>query len=310
MKRPLVSVVIPAYNASATLGRAIDSVLAQTFDDWELIVVDDGSADDTAEVARKRSDRAGILTLSHVGPGIARNRGAAESRGKYLAWLDADDVWYPTRLSRQVSLAESDSQVEFITGNYRFIDETGRSLGTGFDRIGWLMERVRTSARDGRIVLTRDDVPSFLRLGFGANITILLTRALFDRIGGYCDWLTVAEDMHFAMRAVAGSTKFAAICEPIATYYLRSDSTTRQDSENAQRETVRAYKDLRRMLSTGDRSVRSALSDSLSRAHLDHATVLARMGRRREGMAAAWKAMRLRPRRMVLSTMLGVAMGG
>ncbi len=306
MSRPLVSVVIPAYNAEATLGRAIDSVLAQTFDDFELIVVDDGSTDRTLEAARGRSDRVQVVHSPHLGPGEARNRGAAVARGRYLAWQDADDVWYPTKLARQVELAESDDDLEFITGNYRYMDQTGRWLGKGFQRNPWLMARIAESSHRGCIVFGRDDVPMFVRHSFGATITMMLKRTLFERIGGFCNWLTVAEDVHLALRAVAASNKFGAVCEPVATYYLHEGSTVRRNKEQAQRETIQAYQDLRRMLANCDRPVRRALAEPLSQAYLDHATVLGRLGRRREGAAAAWRSFRLRPRPMALTSMLGM----
>jgi glycosyltransferase involved in cell wall biosynthesis len=305
----MVSVVIPAYNAADTLTRSIDSVLAQTFDDWELIVVDDGSDDGTSDVARRYGGRVQVTHTPHVGPGEARNRGAAVSQGRYLAWLDADDVWYPTKLARQIELAESDDALEFITGNYTYMDEAGRSLGTAFERNAWLMARARRSTHQGWVIFTRRDVPMFLRQVFGATNTMMLTRGLFDRIGGFCGWLTVAEDIHLALRAVAASKTFGAVSVPVATYYLRKNSAVRRDGERSQRETVRAYQDLQRILRTSERPVQRALAEPLSRAYLDHATVLARLGRRREGMAAAWRSLRLRPRRMALTTMLGVAIG-
>jgi glycosyltransferase involved in cell wall biosynthesis len=309
MSRPTVSVVIPAYNAESTLERAVDSVTAQTYDDWELIVVDDGSTDRTAELARSRSDRVRVIGSPHLGAGQARNVGAAAAQGRYLAWLDADDIWYPHKLADQVALAESDEDIEFITGNYRFIDETGRELGTGFERVPWLIERIRAAGHPPHMVFTQDDVPKFLRHGFGANITVMLTRALFERIGGYCTWLSIAEDLHMAMRAVATSRKFGALCEPVATYYLRPDSAVRLDAERSQRQTVLAYEDLRRMFCLCGRPVRKALVDPLSRAHLDHAAVLRRFGRRREGIRAAWASLKLKPRRSALTTMLGMAIG-
>lgn len=310
MTRPCVSVITPVYNASATIGRALDSVFAQRFTDYEVIVVDDGSNDGTRDVLRRYADRIRIVDSPHMGPGEARNRGAAVARGEFLAFLDADDVWYPTKLERQVELAEREQDVEFLSGDYHYIDESGRSLGTGFERIPWLMERMRTEAVDGLLVFDRKDVPRFLRQGFGATITLMLRRTLFDRIGGFCNWLSVAEDVHFAMRAVASARKFGAVCEPLATYFLHPASTTRQDGERAQRQTVLAYQDLRRMLATSDRPVRRALDDSLSRAHLDHATVLARLGRRTEGLAAACRSLWLRPRRLAFGTLVDAAIGG
>ena len=310
MTGPMVSVVIPAYDAASTLARAVDSVVAQTFLDWELIVVDDGSRDETVSVARGYGDRLRLLRGPHLGPGEARNRGAAEARGRYLAWLDADDVWYPTKLEKQIDLAASDDALEFVTADYRYMDEAGRSLGTGFARNTWLTARWQGAGRPDRLVFTREDVPRYLREGFGATITMLLTRALFDRIGGFCGWLSVAEDVHLAIRAVAGAAKFGAVCEPLATYYVHPASTVRQDKEYAHRETIRAYQDLRRVLGTCEGSVQRALSEPLGRAHLDHATILAGQGRRHEGLAAAWRSLRIRPRRTALTRLLGMVVGG
>jgi len=101
---PLVSVVIATYNRAHAVGRAIRSALAQTFDDFEIIVVDDGSADDTAEVVQRIEDPR-IRFLRHegnLGPSAARNTGIRASRGTYVALLDSDDEWLPEKLDRQV----------------------------------------------------------------------------------------------------------------------------------------------------------------------------------------------------------------
>lgn len=309
MTHPMVSVVIPAYNAADTLGRAIDSVQAQTYDDWELIVVDDGSTDATSAVAQGRGGRIRLVRTTHLGPGEARNHGVSVSRGRYLAWLDADDVWYPHKLARQVELARSDDALEFITADYRYMDESGWRRGTGFEQNDWLVSQMARADDKGWLVFAHADTPMFLRRGFGATITMMVTRGLFERVGGFCGWLSVAEDVHFAMRAVTTASKFGAVCEPLATYYLHQGSTVRRDDERSQQETIRAYQDLRRVLSTCGRSVRRALAEPLSRAHLDHATVLGRQGRRREGLRAAWRSLRLKPRRMALSTLLDLAAG-
>src|SRR3954469_12256948 len=99
---PEVSVVIPAYNAAQTVGAAVDSVLAQTFGDFELIVVDDGSRDDTAEVVRARKDpRVNCVRTENGGVSAARNRGLDLAAGSLVAFLDADDAWQPAKLERQ-----------------------------------------------------------------------------------------------------------------------------------------------------------------------------------------------------------------
>ena len=103
MAESRVSVVIPAFNALGTIDRAIRSALAQTLPPHEVIVVDDGSPDDTAaHVARHYPESVRLLRQENAGPGIARNTGAAAATGEWLAFLDADDAWLPTKLERQM----------------------------------------------------------------------------------------------------------------------------------------------------------------------------------------------------------------
>lgn len=107
--RSLVSVVIPAYNAEPFIASAIDSACAQTYRDLEVVVVDDGSSDRTAEIVRaiaKRDSRVRLIRQIHQGVAAARNRAIRESRGDYIAPLDADDIWFPRKLEQQVRVLE------------------------------------------------------------------------------------------------------------------------------------------------------------------------------------------------------------
>jgi GT2 family glycosyltransferase len=103
---PLVSVVIPAYNASRTIAAALESVFAQTFTDYDVIVVDDGSADDTPSQVAHWADRLRFIRQANGGPGAARNAGLKHAHGRLVAFLDADDVWMPRKLERQVAYFE------------------------------------------------------------------------------------------------------------------------------------------------------------------------------------------------------------
>lgn len=103
---PTVSVVIPAYNAARTIDAALESVFAQTYHDFEVIVIDDGSTDDTAERAAAWGDAVTFLRQPNAGPGAARNHGIRRARGRLLAFLDADDVWLPAKLEQQIAYFE------------------------------------------------------------------------------------------------------------------------------------------------------------------------------------------------------------
>jgi len=110
----LVSVVIPAYNASATIEAAIQSVLHQTYPYLELIVVDDGSTDETAERILAFGDRLRYIRQTHRGPGAARNRGIAEARGVFIALLDGDDLWLPEKLQRQLAVLQREPELDAV----------------------------------------------------------------------------------------------------------------------------------------------------------------------------------------------------
>ncbi|HTP29385.1 MAG TPA: glycosyltransferase family A protein, partial [Anaeromyxobacteraceae bacterium] len=101
-KPPVVSVVIPAYNAEAYVAAAVDSVLAQSFRDFELIAVDDGSSDSTGARLRAYRDSLRYIRQPNGGVSRARNRGVEESQGRWVAFLDADDVWLPGKLGKQM----------------------------------------------------------------------------------------------------------------------------------------------------------------------------------------------------------------
>jgi len=128
----LVSIVMPAYNAEKYIGAAIDSVIAQTYQNWELIVVDDASNDNTASVIEeytKKDIRVKYHRLhENSGAAIARNTAIELAHGKYMAFLDSDDTWFPEKLSKQISFMEKNNYL-FTCTSYTKIDEKGAYLG-------------------------------------------------------------------------------------------------------------------------------------------------------------------------------------
>jgi teichuronic acid biosynthesis glycosyltransferase TuaG len=131
---PLVSIAMPAFNCAHTLAQSIESVLAQSLSDWELIVVDDGSADDTVVIAERyamRDSRIRVVrsTQPSGSPAIPRNRAMALSRGRYQAFLDADDLWLPDKLQSQILWMQKHDIALSCTGYYAFQSEDGRNLG-------------------------------------------------------------------------------------------------------------------------------------------------------------------------------------
>jgi glycosyltransferase involved in cell wall biosynthesis len=131
MKSPIVSVIMPLYNARPYVAKAIDSILKQTFSDFEFIIVDDGSMDGSAEVAQrfaKRDQRIRFVRQSNAGVSAASNRGLALARGEFIARMDHDDISVPTRLEQQVAYLRGHAECVAVGGHAMFIDDGGLPL--------------------------------------------------------------------------------------------------------------------------------------------------------------------------------------
>ena len=130
MNFPKVSVVIPTYNHQCYILAALDSVFAQTFTDFEIIVVNDGSPDNTAEVLRPltESGRIRYIEQKNQGQSAARNRGISEAKGEFIALLDDDDIWPPDKLQWQVEELQNNPDTALVYGSVSFIDDNGECI--------------------------------------------------------------------------------------------------------------------------------------------------------------------------------------
>ena len=120
-----VSVIIPAYNGDRYLAAAIDSVLAQTYQDLEIIVIDDGSTDNTPQIAQQYGAAVQYLSQANQGVAASRNLGMAKARGDYIAFLDQDDVFLPHKLSSQVEMLEQDDNLGIVNSGWQITDQQG-----------------------------------------------------------------------------------------------------------------------------------------------------------------------------------------
>jgi glycosyltransferase involved in cell wall biosynthesis len=190
-----VAVVIPTYNRSAFLKRAIDSVQAQHFHGFEIIVVDDGSEDETASIVQSCNCR--YLRITHTGlPAIARNAGARATDSRYIAFLDSDDVWLPNKLAIQMK-AMAGGGYGVVCSNA--LTDTGNYFDAGLEHIG----NVRKDLFQDNFVITS---------------TAVIRRDVFDRLGGFDESPTVFfEDYDLWIRAAA-ITPFFYINEALIVY--------------------------------------------------------------------------------------------
>lgn len=207
----LVSIVIPTYNRAATICGSVESALRQTYGNIELIVVDDGSTDDTSAVLKDYMTRIKFVRQENAGPSAARNRGVAESKGEIIAFLDSDDHWMPDKIERQVALMErAGSGMSCVVCNAAVKDASGQSIGNTFDfaalRFGFA-EGVWSNPQD--VLATR-----FLLF----NQVVAVRREAFDRVGGFNEKLRVLEDYELSLKLSAIGT-WGVIREPLVVKY-------------------------------------------------------------------------------------------
>lgn len=126
-----VSIIIPTYNRAHLLAESIDSVLRQTYQDFEVFVVDDGSIDQTAEIVRSYGDRVRFIQQEHMGPNAARNRALAESKGRYIALLDDDDLWFDFKLELQVVIMDRFTELGFLFSDFCILKDSGEKIHAG-----------------------------------------------------------------------------------------------------------------------------------------------------------------------------------
>lgn len=125
-----VSVVIPVYNCDRYIAEAIDSVLAQTYSNFEIIVVDDGSIDDTAQVLQQYGNQIQVIQQANRGVAVARNTGITQAQGKWIAFLDADDYFFPDKLAAQLAVAETQPHLGIIHSGWQRVSATGEPMMT------------------------------------------------------------------------------------------------------------------------------------------------------------------------------------
>ena len=197
-RKPTVSVVIPTYNRAALLREALESVFAQSFSDYEVIVVDDGSTDGTPRMIEQYADRVLYIWQENRGAAEARNRGTAAARGEWIAFLDSDDMWHREKLARCLERAGSEAEAAIIFHPMVEIDDAGRRVRGRSKR-----------AVEGRIV---DELFAHC---FVHTPTVVVRRKVLEEVGGFDSELTVCEDYQLWLR-MALRHAFSMVAEPLA----------------------------------------------------------------------------------------------
>ncbi len=201
-----ISVIMPAYNAADHITNAIESALAQTLPPFEVLVIDDGSKDDTAELVKAFGTRVRLLSQTNQGPAVARNYGAREARGDWFAFLDADDTWAGSKLEKQAMLA-ADPTVGIVQTLISGVYEQGIPEEIDFERL-WSGNCVGTSA-------------------------VMIRREAFEAAGGFPPDLPPVEDYYLWMKVAAAGWRIVTCQETLTLYTPAPQSLTRNEEKFA-----------------------------------------------------------------------------
>jgi glycosyltransferase involved in cell wall biosynthesis len=200
-----ISVIIPTYNYGRFLRDAIDSALAQTYRPLEVIVVDDGSTDDTPQVLAAYGERIRAIRQENLGVGTARNTGIAAARGEYLAFLDSDDIMRPTKLERDIARFETDPEIGLVHCGAESFDNAGKTLSVSLKGLeGWVAPDLL--GLDHEVIAAP-----------GSGIAV--PKRIADEVGGYDARLQPSEDWDFCYR-IAVRYRVGFVPEALVRYRL------------------------------------------------------------------------------------------
>lgn len=245
---PRVSVTVPCYNSEPFIAETIESVLAQTFSDFEIVVVDDGSQDRTGEIVQSFGDsRIRYFYQENQGLAKTRNRLIELAEGEYVAFLDHDDVWLPQKLERQIALFQRQAELVLVYADCYVIDVTGRIISRWSRREklfrGWVFERL-------------------LMANFIPLATVVMKKAVFQEVGEFLPY-RIAEEYDVFLKCAA-RYPFDYVDEPLACYRIHPGQSSK-NYEIALRELVMIYEYWSQQNQGQDARMQSVLARSFAR---------------------------------------------
>ncbi len=249
MPAPAVSVIMNCLNGEEYLREAIDSVVAQTYPDWEIIFWDNASQDNSGAIAKSYGEKVRYCRSEKTVPlGEARNRAIAEARGRYLAILDCDDVWLPEKLERQVALLERDQALGLVFSDCHFMDPSGAFQGTFF-------QRVPPPAGDAHLALLTG--PNFI-----PGPTVVMRSDAVRKVGGFNPAFRYVESYELFVR-LSREYRVGHVGEPLARYRLHGANQAGFGHARMTREMMQVIRESVEKMNAPPRSVRWAIGKRL-----------------------------------------------
>jgi len=209
---PLVSVVIPVFNGERFLREAVESVLAQKYSPLEIIMVDDGSTDGTADVARSLPETVRYLHQTNQGPAAARNRGIERAQGSLIAFADADDLWPEDKLALQLPYLMRDPAAEIVMGRIQ------------------------------QVLLSETGAENFAEPAFSVNLgSAIIRKSVFERVGLFDETMRYSEDVDWFMRAREGGAAIVTI-DAVTLLYRQHDQNMTRGKSTSELNVLKALK--------------------------------------------------------------------
>lgn len=214
---PLVSVIIPAFNCERFLHEAVQSVLDQKYLPIEIIIVDDGSTDGTATVARSFPESVRYLHQTNQGPAAARNRGIEHAQGSLIAFADADDLWPATKLELQLSYLVRDPQIDIVLGR---------------------IQQVQLSETDNGEMRAEE----FAEPAFSVNLgSAIIRKSVFERVGLFDETMRYSEDVDWFMRAREAGAAIVTI-DAVTLFYRQHEQNMTRGKSTSELNVLKALK--------------------------------------------------------------------
>jgi len=218
---PVVSVLMPAYNAGRYIAESIESVQGQTFPDWELIIVDDGSTDNTGAIVQRFTDDPRVRYFQRIngGQAAARNTGLAKARTPLIAFLDADDLWLPEKLEAQIAVMERTGVDLVYTDGHIFSDD-----GTVSHEVFHILPGEKRGVEMFRVLFTSNRI---------ATLSVLVKRKALDAVGGFDEDRAYqnSEDYDLWMRLAKNGASFYGMTEKLMRYRRHAGASTYSESK-------------------------------------------------------------------------------
>lgn len=306
---PRFSVIIPNYNNAATLPRAIESVLVQTYPAHEIIVVDDGSQDHSSAVIARFGAAVIHVHQSNSGVSAARNHGARVATGDWLAFLDADDVYLAARLQVHADWIMREPGLDFLLGDQEFRKPDGEFMHLAIDQCASGRSLVARHPFAIELPMGPQDFEQFIADGFGEIRALSLPTATFHELGGFPVGMEVGEDLFLVARLCMRSRRAGTVNLPLAIYYIFPNSALRANVLKAQLRFVDSLEKLCGEMAGASAGIRRGCAEKLRRARLGLAYAYLRDGRRADALRSILPSALKRPCLRSLRDVLSIARG-